>query len=508
MTRDLRLRPDVLVSVLGYLTLIALVAAVSETYLRLPIAGELSRAAMVTIVVLIWLRFAVREPVVGVLFLAMLLNVANYTVLNFSADGTEVLSGGARLIAALRVPLVVATIGIHAWSSPRRFLSLLRANWDVVLFGTSAFLGVFISTDPGQAGRYALWLVLSLTAALVFVQEVGLERNRDRMATVAATIGLCYAPVVLLAARGLPTFAGRGYLVADYLPSNIYAVGGTLVLGSIAAVLGLPSRRRAWFSTTLLIAFAGLALPIVLLSAKRSAIVAMALILCIAGLREFARRRWRPTRSAFVIALLAAGAVGGVKAIDQAQATQWRFTRLVAEGQEDSSVVARLDLLKLGREVFYTSPLVGVGLTGFGKAVGRSRPGSSYEAYSLHNTYLAVPVEMGIVGTLLFLIMVFRSIRIGIRNRILTDDLVTFLLLSLPALLYGVTEYNLTPGQIVFWPVWIAILLPRMPRRSSSEGPSPDTAEAWASSSINHEAPFSAKPAFLAQEAEKGSRRL
>jgi O-antigen ligase len=225
----------------------------------------------------------------------------------------------------------------------------------------------------------------------------------------------------------------------------------------------------------------------VIVSSKRSVIVGSVCIVLIGGARELLGRRIQVGRLVVVASTICLVAVSSYQLLLRSDTTVWRFTRLFEQGQADASVAARFDLLEIGWLVYREAPITGVGLTGFGSSVAEVALGSEYEGYGMHNTYAAVLVEMGAIGALLFVFMVGRTVLIGLRSGFFHANMGAYTLLALPPLLYGLTEYNLTPGQIAFWPLWIVLLLPRMPTESS-RGPERRAAEAehYPGPSIGH----------------------
>jgi hypothetical protein len=69
--------------------------------------------------------------------------------------------------------------------------------------------------------------------------------------------------------------------------------------------------------------------------------------------------------------------------------------------------------------------------------------------------------EMGLAGFANFVLVVARSARVLWSRPEWRDMRVYVLMLGLPVLIMAATESDLTPGQAVFFPLWLAILLPR-----------------------------------------------
>jgi O-antigen ligase len=74
----------------------------------------------------------------------------------------------------------------------------------------------------------------------------------------------------------------------------------------------------------------------------------------------------------------------------------------------------RVDIWKRGWRIFLSAPITGVGVSGFGKAIGDQRaedktPSARWQ--TAHNTYLLVLTETGILGSLPFLLLIATSLR-------------------------------------------------------------------------------------------------
>ena len=147
-------------------------------------------------------------------------------------------------------------------------------------------------------------------------------------------------------------------------------------------------------------------------------------------------------------------------AIPRAERTVSRFTRVADEEREDLSVEARKMIIRDGLYVFSKYPVFGVGITNGKRATRALLPSSEVAGNSLHNTLLGVLVEFGAVGLVLFLIVVARSVQLFFQAPG-SEFKLDILLLAIPPGLICLTEYNLAPGQAMFWPLWLALLAPR-----------------------------------------------
>lgn len=76
--------------------------------------------------------------------------------------------------------------------------------------------------------------------------------------------------------------------------------------------------------------------------------------------------------------------------------------------------------------------------------------------WSLHNTYLQVLIEGGLIAAF----SMFFVIIIGLKNLIASKKYDFIFFIFLPPLIVSVFESNLTPGQAIFFPLWQALIMP------------------------------------------------
>jgi len=148
------------------------------------------------------------------------------------------------------------------------------------------------------------------------------------------------------------------------------------------------------------------------------------------------------------------------RVLPQAEVTLNRIEKTF-DTSRDGSTQERLEIWRNSMTTIMANPAVGVGLDNGRQASEAFAATSGVAGYGLHNTYLAVLVEMGVLGAFFFLILLIRSFNLW-RTRCSKSLKWTIVLLACTPLLLGMVEYNLTPGQFMFWPLWIVILFPRI----------------------------------------------
>lgn len=110
-------------------------------------------------------------------------------------------------------------------------------------------------------------------------------------------------------------------------------------------------------------------------------------------------------------------------------------------------------------EIIRDNPFCGVGLGNAQKAHSGYFPNSQISGYSPHNSYLALVVENGIIGAVLLVIALLRNARFFFH--ITGGYRLLYALFCLGLFFICFFEYNSSPGQILFWPILLAILWPR-----------------------------------------------
>jgi O-antigen ligase len=113
---------------------------------------------------------------------------------------------------------------------------------------------------------------------------------------------------------------------------------------------------------------------------------------------------------AFVVAALLVGAT-----VNSDKINLDRYLTLTSlEDDYNFQDGGRVDIWKRGWRIFLSSPMTGVGVAGFAKAIGDQRaednmPSARWQ--TAHNTYLLVLTETGIVGSLPFFLLIAGSLK-------------------------------------------------------------------------------------------------
>lgn len=285
-------------------------------------------------------------------------------------------------------PLLVAGALLFVWCalSPAWATDSSQTYDDIGLLGMAILAGLVVATTVTTRSQVTLLLAAFVIGSTVAVLAGVLEGGFDTSGT-----------AIQSAASKDGRFAGAGgdpnYLAAGLIPA--IAVAATLI-----GQVGGPVRRVGLAGMIVVMGF-GLAA-----SQSRGGLIA-AVLAAIAALVLYRRR---------FLAVLVVGAVVVVGASFFAvqPAALQRVTQL------DGGGTGRSDLWRVGWLIFKDHPVTGVGLDNFRSESFRyvRKPGNleyvrliAERPVVVHNTYLELLVEVGVVGLVLFLAVVGLCLR-------------------------------------------------------------------------------------------------
>jgi O-antigen ligase len=283
--------------------------------------------------------------------------------------------------------MVAMSFALLAALSSSHVRKLQPFHVAAVLFVLWAGLGTFYVADEGRGinkfGTYfqlllVLWMIWELGSN--FRRQLGLLFAYVCGATVAATN-------TILVYRSMLGTTSRRFAAEGFDPNDL---GMTLALAlPMAWYLGMTYKQplMRWLCRV----YIPLGLVAIGLTGSRGALVASIVALLIVPLSMTQLSRAKITAAVFLLA------VSGVIAVAFIPTTSWqRFGTTRAEVQ-GGTLNDRLFIWKAGMRAFSRQPVMGYGTSGFNWTV-HSQP---------HNAYLAVLVENGFVGFVLYMSMFF-----------------------------------------------------------------------------------------------------
>jgi len=286
-------------------------------------------------------------------------------------------------------------------------------------------LGVLTTLVEGRVRRIGavvgLAIAFAFSAVFSTLWAVSLEPALQRVATYAQLVGLVWlvwefartprAQQALLIAYVLGMFVPIAALIVNYASgqtTNDYGVARYSALGLNADELGLMCALSLPMAWRLILGFGGgvrlmasmflLVAPVgVMLTGTRGSFVVALVGLSIIPI-SLRRSSGRVAIGSLVVLILSAVVVAQVVPSDS-------WARMGTIGQElgdGGSLTGRREIWAGGWQVFLARPLLGVGAGGFETAVYPML--SQYSAP--HNTLLAILVEQGVLGFLIFAALV------------------------------------------------------------------------------------------------------
>jgi O-antigen ligase len=297
------------------------------------------------------------------------------------------------------VGLVASAVGIVYILARGRVRPLSWFHVFVVLFVLWAGLSSFWSIDPDTT-RTRLMTYVQLAVLVWLIWEIAGSPERARSLLQAYILGASAAAVVTIHHYSSGVAAGAYVERFSALNQDPNELGLTLALGVPMAWyinLSQAHRRFAWMWRLYL----PLAITAILLTGSRGAFLAMLVALIIIPATQGGLR----LRTKAALFALAAAAL--VVAASFAPETSLERLRTTRADIESGYFGGRGKIWRAGLDVAWEHPLIGVGAGAFGAAV---EPTLQF-AWSSHSVPLAILVEDGLVGLLLFLAAVAAAIK-------------------------------------------------------------------------------------------------
>ena len=316
---------------------------------------------------------------------------------------------GTLTIAKLIFPPAVIILATDRIVRPRPFVQCRQCAW-VLAFAASVALSLLVH----PIGSFALKSATSYTGVLLlFYLTVNVvETERDVRMLLATLIFSCVLSVVLGIAGALFGWLPGGMMIGEHagrlmgLSSvNPNTFASYLLAAGLVAAYFLLADRRLWMKGLLLAAVlvmgAGIALSL-------SRAVALVAAVCAALVLFRLRRETSPWQTAIVLAIVALCLVPIVP-------VQYyeRVHSLVDSPEADQSLQSRLSFNRVGLQLFAENPLLGVGPGNFAEQFTSQEFRYMADTFGfwklIHNVYLSVACELGIVGLVLFAAVIWQA---------------------------------------------------------------------------------------------------
>lgn len=466
LQRALGLRPDADSFRTTYLWVALIsVSALILTYTLFRTGTDYSVALVIAAVPAILLVILVTPPertLVAVLFVVVFLNVGNYSFLTFRADGEGQTAALSPFLKVVRFPILAGVIIGALLAYGGRYWDFVGRNADVIVLGFCALVSGAMGYNLATGITYGAWFALALVAALAYVLYHASHGHEGMGMTRFARLMLwSNVLLIIFALAALPNFDPSKSLALEgtFTASNVHSFAASVVVG---AALILAEREkdkwaggsRAWIYFVIAVVAVGT----MILGGRRSAMggIAGAGVIWLFFLRPDATRSLNTYAQRVGIAIAIGVVIWAV--LPSATYTQMRISRGL--GEYDGSTQSRIEIAKFGLLMWQQQPVTGLGLANAREASLQFGMQTEMAGYGLHNSYLAVLVEFGLLGTVAFLFIFFRSVWLWTQME--RRSRAELAMIAIPTLLVCSTEYNLAPGQFMFWPFVLCILMPRV----------------------------------------------
>jgi exopolysaccharide production protein ExoQ len=338
--------------------------------------------------------------------------------------------------------------------------STFRDKW-LLLMLVFCFVSAAWSADAGVTLRHSAALVGTSIFGMYFAYRFSVK---DQIKLLAAALGLAAVLsvffAVLLPKYGLMTDEHAGEWQGIYMHKN--ALGRTMVLGAMCFFMLARSQRKArllWWGGF------GLCCLTMLMTRSATALVALTLFFAAYPLTKTLRWpawRWRYSLltpvlffSLVVVGLVLAWILSDPKHISAALDLLGR----------DKTLTNRTDLWSGVVYAIGKRPWWGYGYGAFWEADSQQLYDTwqiaGFKTYEAHNGVLQLMLDMGAIGTMLFLVSLVLTIRMAILwiRRRRSDDSFWPLFYLIFMLSYNVTEPTVLKHNNIYWMLYVAVVL-------------------------------------------------
>lgn len=394
--------------------------------------------------------------------LFFLLTIGNYSFFRYSIGGISGAPLVLRIISQLRLILPIWIIFFALRFNFRFTGKIIGDHIDVVLLGVSWLISSIASLDVASYLLYGTWTLTSLVAVLLFVSYTGLitQNLSFYLLRILQVIWLGNGIIILMDFVSILLRRPGGTAYNIIFSSNTFWAYPTMIMGVLSLILfkffAKSQRQKILYIIVFLIA-----LYLVYFSARRSTLFVLVFS---AGLCLVPLRLPQLLLISFMLSflVLAGAAIDTRQVLDSLpeSSMKYRLERMfgLVKNTKESSYDDRQKIWDVYFQSFYDNPLLGAGLASNERLAEKFPRG--LKGYSAHNTFVGMIAETGILGSVLFLIVIARSLLLLLRvnNR---KWIQIYVILFVPTLLINWVEYNLIPGQIFFLYSVVIWLMPR-----------------------------------------------
>ena len=410
-----------------------------------------------------------------VMFYSNFVNIANYSFLTFDFSGKETSNPLFSLIKYSRLPILFfGFFGLLIVLPKNRALrSFLLTNWDILLFMIVIYFGLINSIDLFNGVSYSLWHSASFLSILSLIYLLKTKYQEQIYEYFFRFIFWSNFLVLPLLYINLPTLGNNWVYHMAFSAKTFYPY---CLLSMLMAIfgsqlfLGKSLFGKKWIISTFWIElfFIVSICLFCFVSARRTPLFVIFILTFAYIFFAIGKRIWKKAMLVLIVIGVLFNTIPKALIYMEENKTELAILNKLTQIQESSGNLSK-DPSYNERQLVWISyfevikrfPILGTG--SFNGPIYQEQmfSGSREGGFSPHNLYIGILTEHGIIGFLIFLIVLFRSWTIYfIKNGTKKTWKYTFFLLT-PVLLINWNEYNLIPGQVFYWTTLLILFLPR-----------------------------------------------
>jgi len=394
--------------------------------------------------------------------LFLFLTIGNYSFFRYSFSGKEYTSLLLQSISNIRLIIPLWIVSYCLWFNFSMTIKIIKEHIDILFLGLSWLISCLLSMDAISYLLYGLWSFFSLISILLFVcySAVISSTSKIFLYRIIHTLWIGNFIILMLDIISILTTKPYNGMYQIIFSSNTFWAYPTLIIG-ILSLVKIRLTTDQLLKKLYYLCILAISLFAIYFSARRSPLFSLIL----STILYFIPSRLPNLLLALCILIMSYTLVNSPTGDRLTESLpdsymKYRLQRMLGmvKGQQETSYTERQKIWKMYLERFYKKPVMGEGLASMQRIMATKE--SKKKDFSAHNTFIGLLAETGLLGSLLMLIVVSRSIFQTLR---LANNawLRIYILLFIPTILINWVEYNLIPGQIFFLYTMIIWILPR-----------------------------------------------
>ena len=321
------------------------------------------------------------------------------------------------------------------------FLLKIKRDWlDKVLYCLIFVALLSTCFHPPLSGTFLTWTVTRFVMAILCFKGV-----RDIDPLLLAKYATVLSPLIVF----------PHYILSDPFSYGPYRYGGfygdpnflALALNFLIALCYITYRGNASILIRILAVCSILgAIPLILLGASRGGILGLAVVLFFILINTYKR-----TKAGFVVMIVLMILAGGFLTRRMDNTLDLIERRYQSESESDLvGVRARIEGVQSAFRVLRNRPELipfGIGLGNTFQTIGQYRDDGYRSGFVIHNTYVSLLYELGLIGLVLYLLIYYQAFRQLFRHK-------NFFMIGI--LISAIISLFTLPGA-AFMPGWILI---------------------------------------------------